>query len=149
MLFRSQGGWTKSGDKYVRNADGSYTYTVDQANATVQALNVGSTALSDVFTYTVKDAAGLTSSTTLTVSVHGANDAPVFSADVTRTTLEDTTFEEQVSSLLVGQVTDVDSAGMAGIGIVWDFGNRNGNCDLCSILDKHERIVFWRGVLCL
>jgi benzoate-CoA ligase len=21
-----QGGWTKSGDKYVRNADGSYTY---------------------------------------------------------------------------------------------------------------------------
>ena len=110
----------------VMGADGSYTYTVDQANATVQALNVGSTALSDVFTYTVKDAAGLTSSTTLTVSVHGANDAPVFSADVTRTTLEDTTFEEQVSSLLVGQVTDVDSAGMAGIGIVWDFGNRNG-----------------------
>jgi flagellar hook protein FlgE len=60
-------------------ADGSYTYTVDQNNATVQALNVGSTALNDVFTYTVKDAAGLISTNTLTVTITGANDAPTVS----------------------------------------------------------------------
>jgi len=58
------------------NADGSYTYTVDNTNATVQALLPSSSALTDTFTYTVKDAAGLTSQQTITVSVKGANDAP-------------------------------------------------------------------------
>ena len=57
-------------------ADGSYVYTVDNANATVQALLPTSTALTDTFTYTVKDAAGLTSTNTITVSITGANDAP-------------------------------------------------------------------------
>jgi VCBS repeat-containing protein len=57
-------------------ADGSYVYTVDNANATVEALNDNSTALTDVFTYTVQDSAGLTSTATITVSVNGATDTP-------------------------------------------------------------------------
>jgi len=57
-------------------ADGSYTYTVNQDNATVQALLPGSPALTDTFTYELKDAAGATHTATLTVSVQGANDAP-------------------------------------------------------------------------
>ena len=57
-------------------ADGSYSYAVDNSNASVQALNTGNS-LTDIFTYTVKDAAGATSSTTLTVTINGANDAPV------------------------------------------------------------------------
>ncbi|PUE06853.1 hypothetical protein B9Z51_13055 [Limnohabitans sp. T6-5] len=61
----------------VIGADGSYTYTVNQSNATVQALNISSTALNDVFTYTIKDSGGLTSTATLTVAVNGANDAPI------------------------------------------------------------------------
>ncbi len=60
----------------VLNSDGSYNYTVNNANATVQALNIGGT-LTDTFTYTMRDAAGLTSSTTLAVTITGANDAPV------------------------------------------------------------------------
>jgi VCBS repeat-containing protein len=59
----------------VIGADGSYTYAVDNANATVQALNVGGF-VNDVFTYTVRDAGGLTSTATLTVRANGANDAP-------------------------------------------------------------------------
>ena len=59
----------------VLNADGSYTYTVNNNNAAVQALSVGQT-LTDTFTYTMRDQAGLTSSTTLTITVQGANDAP-------------------------------------------------------------------------
>jgi VCBS repeat-containing protein len=110
----------------VIGADGSYTYAVNQSNASVQALNVGSAALNDVFTYTVKDAAGLTSTATLTVAVSGANDAPVYSG-TTRSTTEDVTFQEQISSLLAGRVTDVDSTGVAGIAIIQDFGNRNGS----------------------
>ena len=35
--------------------------------------------LTDVFSYTMRDTAGATSSTTLTVTIHGANDAPAIS----------------------------------------------------------------------
>ncbi|MEI6558117.1 MAG: LamG-like jellyroll fold domain-containing protein, partial [Rhodospirillaceae bacterium] len=58
----------------ILNANGSYSYVVDNANATVEALDVGGT-LTDTFTYTMRDAAGLTSSSTLTVTIHGAADS--------------------------------------------------------------------------
>src|SRR4029077_16297685 len=40
------------------NANGSYTYVVNNSDAAVQALNTGNT-LTDTFTYTVKDPGGL------------------------------------------------------------------------------------------
>ncbi len=52
-------------------ADGSYTYTVDNTNTTVQALLTISNTLTDVFTYTMRDAAGLTSTTQITVTIQG------------------------------------------------------------------------------
>jgi VCBS repeat-containing protein len=58
------------------NTDGSYGYTVDNSNATVDALNTGSH-VDDVFTYTMQDAAGAKSTTTLTIHVNGADDAPI------------------------------------------------------------------------
>ncbi|HET9976438.1 MAG TPA: VCBS domain-containing protein, partial [Burkholderiaceae bacterium] len=57
-------------------ADGSYSYVLDNANATVQALRSGDT-LTEVFSYTVRDAAGATGTATLTVTIQGRNDAPV------------------------------------------------------------------------
>ena len=62
-------------------SDGSYTYTVDNSNATVEALRSSANTLTDSFTYTMRDRGGLTSSTTLTVTIQGANDAPVAVAD--------------------------------------------------------------------
>ncbi len=56
-------------------ADGSYTYTVNNSNAAVQALRTTANTLSDVFTYRVVDAGGLTSLATITVTIQGANDA--------------------------------------------------------------------------
>jgi VCBS repeat-containing protein len=41
------------------NADGSYTYVVDETNTAVQALRVTGQQLTDVFTYTMQDAGGL------------------------------------------------------------------------------------------
>ncbi len=70
----------------VLRADGSYTYT---PNDTAKALDEGETGR-DVFTYTVKDGGGLADTATLTVTVTGANDAPVAVAD-NATTPEDTT----------------------------------------------------------
>jgi VCBS repeat-containing protein len=55
---------------------GHYTYTLDNDNAAVQALRTASDTLSDSFSYTMHDLAGATSTASLTVTMHGANDAP-------------------------------------------------------------------------
>ena len=60
----------------VLNANGSYSYAVNETHAAVQALATGQ-ALTDTFTYTVRDAAGLTDTAQLTITINGANDAPV------------------------------------------------------------------------
>ncbi len=62
-------------------SDGSYTYTVDNSNATVQALRTSGNTITDVFTYTMIDTAGATSTTQITVTIQGANDAPTAVAD--------------------------------------------------------------------
>ena len=62
-------------------SDGSYTYLVDNANTTVQALRLSTDTLTDAFTYSIKDTAGLSSSASLTVTIHGANDNPLAVAD--------------------------------------------------------------------
>src|SRR5262249_44512879 len=57
------------------NANGTYTYVVNDSDPTVQALNVGDT-LTDSFNYTVSDGS-LTDTAVLTVTINGADDAPV------------------------------------------------------------------------
>jgi VCBS repeat-containing protein len=65
----------------VINSDGSYTYTVDNSNAAVQALRFSEQTLNDTFTYTMSDTVGLTSKSRLTITIQGANDAPVANDD--------------------------------------------------------------------
>ena len=60
-----------------------WTYTLDNANAAVQALNVGDT-LTDSFTATTIDG----TSQVVTITINGANDAPVISGDITGTVTE-------------------------------------------------------------
>mgnify|MGYP002776351190 CR=1 FL=1 len=61
-------------------ADGTYTYNVNNTNPTVEALRIFFYYMSYTLIYTVKDTAGLTSTATLTVTIHGANDAVTASA---------------------------------------------------------------------
>ena len=84
-------------------ANGSYTYTLNNANATVNALNVGQS-LTETFTYKITDKDGDVSTTTLTITIDGTNDAPVVNPD-TATTLEDT----PVSGNVLTNDSDVDS----------------------------------------
>lgn len=58
------------------NQNGSYTYTVNETHASVEALMPADT-LVDTFNYTVADANGLTDIATLAVTIHGADDSPV------------------------------------------------------------------------
>ncbi|HEX4443804.1 MAG TPA: Ig-like domain-containing protein [Galbitalea sp.] len=61
-------------------ADGTYSYDLDDANATVSALPSGDT-LTDVFTYDITDGHGGTASTTLTITILGSNHPPVANSD--------------------------------------------------------------------
>ena len=59
------------------NADGSFTYVVDNANTVVQGLRTTANTLADTFTYTMRDTAGATAGATLIITIRGANDNPV------------------------------------------------------------------------
>lgn len=63
-------------------ADGSYSYTVDNDNASVQALRQSGAHLIDVFAFTVTDRFGATVTSTLTITIEGANDTPVAGDDI-------------------------------------------------------------------
>ncbi|MGK7960524.1 VCBS domain-containing protein [Crocosphaera sp.] len=62
------------------NADGSYSYTLDNNNPDVDGLDDGES-LTEVFKYTNSDG-DLTASAPLTITIEGTNDAPVANADV-------------------------------------------------------------------
>ncbi|MFV8152834.1 VCBS domain-containing protein, partial [Synergistaceae bacterium DZ-S4] len=59
----------------VIDANGTYTYTLDNSKAEVQAL-AKDQEVTDTFTYTITDSHGATATTTLTVTVVGTNDDP-------------------------------------------------------------------------
>ncbi|MFV9657656.1 VCBS domain-containing protein [Pseudomonas sp. NY15366] len=65
----------------ILGADGSYRYVVNDANPQVEALRSASNTLVDTFTYRMTDASGNTATTTLSVTIRGANDAPVANND--------------------------------------------------------------------
>ena len=57
----------------VLNADGTYTYTLDDTKPATQALAQGQQ-VNEAFSYTIRDAGGLTSSSTLTIGITGSAD---------------------------------------------------------------------------
>ena len=65
--------------------NGTYSYTLDNGNTTVNDLLAGHT-LTDVYHYAIADTQGGTASTTLTITIHGSNHAPVANPDVNEVT---------------------------------------------------------------
>ena len=66
----------------VINSDGSYTYTIDNLNAAVQALDAGQT-LIDTLIYSADDKEGGTSDATLDITITGVNDTPLVGTPIT------------------------------------------------------------------
>ena len=99
------------------NADGTYSYAINNALSAVQQLGVGQS-LTDTFNYTVVDAGGLTDKAVLTVTINGTNDAPTFTSTTAQTVngTEDTTYTVAISALVAGNTNDVD-ANTAGFGV--------------------------------
>jgi len=92
----------------VVNANGSYTYTLNNALPSVQSLGATATA-TDIFTYTITDGVtpNASATATLTVTVHGSNDPvnspPTLTAEVTEDLITVT------SGNVLDSVTDADS----------------------------------------
>ncbi|MBV5304912.1 MAG: tandem-95 repeat protein, partial [Chlorobium sp.] len=59
------------------NANGTYSYALNNAFAAVEALRTSANTLTDTFTYTVKDTNNVTNTANLTITIQGSNDAPV------------------------------------------------------------------------
>jgi hypothetical protein len=101
-------------------AGGTWTYTVDNTHATVQALNVGQS-LTDTFTVATID--GTTQQVTITI--HGADDAPVVTAP------DPANFNAssgQPGSIGTGiALHDVDSANLSGATVAITGGFNSGD----------------------
>jgi VCBS repeat-containing protein len=89
------------------NADGSYTYVVDNSNTAVEALRTPAETLDEIFTYTVVDAAGATDIAQLTITIQGANDNPVAADDVGLAT--DAGAAPVTSGYVLPNDTDIDA----------------------------------------
>ncbi|MDP2121537.1 MAG: VCBS domain-containing protein, partial [Hoeflea sp.] len=97
----ASGNGTNGYGTFAVNAAGEWTYTLDNGNAAVNALNVGGT-LFDTFTVATVDG----TSQFVTVTIQGANDAAIISGDVAGTVVEDA-----VPNTVSGNLdsTDVDN----------------------------------------
>ena len=80
-----------------------WTYTLDDTNAVVQALNASSAPLTDSFTVLSEDG----TATVVTVTINGTNDAAVLSADVSDLVEADAVLSTGGNLT----ISDVDSAG--------------------------------------
>ncbi|WP_146523784.1 DUF4347 domain-containing protein, partial [Stieleria varia] len=87
------------------NSDGSYTYTLDDGNATVNALPIGGS-LSESFSYTISDGAGGSATATLTINITGTNDVPVVASAIPTQTSDD---GDVVSLNIAGHFSDPES----------------------------------------
>ena len=87
---------------FVMTAGGVWTYTLDDTNPNVQALNDGQT-LTDAFTVTSIDG----TQQVITVTINGANDAALLSADVVN--LTETNLAADISTSGMLTITDIDS----------------------------------------
>src|SRR5205814_804975 len=76
-------GATKRKGTYGMTAGGTWTYTLDDSNATVQGLNNGQST-TDTFTVTTVDG----TARVVTVTINGANDAAVISGTATGSVTE-------------------------------------------------------------
>ncbi len=88
----------------VLNADGSYSYTLDNTSAAVQGLMGGQT-VTETFAYQAIDGIAVTPAT-LTVTITGSNDAPVAQNDVA--TVNENSLLTIQSGTLLANDTDVD-----------------------------------------
>ena len=136
------------------NADGSYSYDVDNANAAVNGLRDGQT-LTEVFTYRISDADGDHAFATLTITIDGRTDGPP--AIVPRDANGGATGENSVSERGLGDPRDasettrgvIDLTAPDGLASVTIGGRTVTAAELAALGTTPIRIVTPKGVVIL
>ncbi|PLX90146.1 MAG: hypothetical protein C0614_01195, partial [Desulfuromonas sp.] len=130
------------------STDGSYSYAVNNANTTVDALHDSSETLTDTFYYRLNDGANNeTDITTLTITIEGANDNPVATNDsaiavetggvlnatpgynpsgnvlTNDTDVDDTAAELVVTAIRTGSTEGSGTAGTVGSALTGSYGS--------------------------
>ncbi|WP_137820285.1 retention module-containing protein, partial [Pseudomonas sp. 2FG] len=80
ISFVAWGSTAASFGTFTDTGNGTYSYSLNNANPAVQALDSGQS-LSETFSYTMQDADGDTASASLTLTITGSNDGPQLSVD--------------------------------------------------------------------
>ena len=102
----------------VLGSDGEYSYVLDDSNADVNALKDGDS-LTDTFSYTIKDADGDWSTTTLTITINGNTDgAPGVSvSDLNGAEVGDNSIAEDATTPVTGTFTVTAPDGLKQISV--------------------------------
>jgi VCBS repeat-containing protein len=108
--FNAQASTVSTGGygSFTMSAGGTWLYTLDNANATVQALNNGQT-LADSFVVTTVDG----TAQTVSITINGADDAPVITSNGGGAAAAVSVAENSVASVAVTTVTASDADGPA------------------------------------
>ncbi|MBR0821614.1 VCBS domain-containing protein, partial [Bradyrhizobium liaoningense] len=88
--------------RFQMTADGVWTYTLDNANCVIQALNACDT-LTDTFTVTTIDG----TAQVVTITIHGTNDPAIIHGCITGSVIE-SSCEERGKPTASGRLTDTD-----------------------------------------
>ncbi|RQW69641.1 DUF4347 domain-containing protein [Halomonas sp. YLB-10] len=99
----------------VISSSGSAEYQLDNDNPAVEALRLSGNTLPESFVYEISDRAGVTSQATITITIEGANDAPVgvddSSVAIEKGGINNATAGQDASGNVLTNDTDVDLNG--------------------------------------
>ena len=127
LAVAAPGSFTGSYGSLALAADGSYTYTLDNASAAVQALAAGQTVV-EHFSYAATDGAIETASI-LAITITGTNDAPVVAADAARVG-EDGLLS--ASGNVLANDADVDSGTVLAVAAPGTYAGTYGSLNLAA-----------------
>ncbi|WP_460188717.1 beta strand repeat-containing protein [Thiomicrorhabdus hydrogeniphila] len=116
-------GWDASNSAqygtFTANANGTYSYTLDNTNATVNALNDNSAPLTETFNYTIHDADGDESTASVTITINGHTDGTptVDVNDENGLAVGDNSIAEDATGAVTGTFTITAEAGVQSINV--------------------------------
>ncbi len=135
-ILGTDGNYTITGEygTLVLNAEtGEYTYTVDDANPVVNAQNIGDT-LNENFTYTVSDGS-LSDTANLSITINGANDAPIAVDDRTGLTV----VQGEIVPRVIDSGDGVDYVGVQEVSVdAWSFTHNGGPLTIDVLTERGD-----------
>src|SRR3990167_5105125 len=120
----------------TNSSTGAYSYTLNDANATVNALAAGAT-LTDTLTFRATDSNSATSNANVVVTITGANDAPTISGLATSASHNENTINAAASIIDSAVVlADVDSSNFNGGNLTITYAAGGGSEDQLTVANQ-------------